>query len=143
MYSRNSSGLSASDMLVNPRTSENRMLNSAARGSMLYFSGSSALLSTSSGGTYWPNSSVNWRLLRVSTKYPYDMLRANSAMIISRVEASGSTIPPPDQTTTFNPVKSTMPASETSMPLSGPRNGTRIDTTIPPSSNRTTSAPSM
>ena len=68
MYSRSSSGLSASEMLVKPRTSEKRMVSSALLGSMLYFDGSAAMRSTSSGGTYWPKSSVNWRLERDSTK---------------------------------------------------------------------------
>ena len=68
MYSRSSSGLSASEMPVKPRTSENRIVRSALRGSILYLRGSAAILSTSSGGTYWPNRSVNWRLERDSTK---------------------------------------------------------------------------
>ncbi|MNC92840.1 hypothetical protein D3C83_93460 [compost metagenome] len=68
MYSRSSSGLSISEIPVKPRTSENRMVSSACFGSMVYFSGSEAIRSTSSGGTYWPNSSVNWRLERDSTK---------------------------------------------------------------------------
>ena len=68
-----SSGFSISEMPVKPRTSENNIVSSAAFGSMVYFSGSEAIRSTSSGGTYCPNSSVNWRLERDSTKYPYAM----------------------------------------------------------------------
>ena len=68
MYDARSPGERLSEIVVKPRTSENRMVSSAAVGSMLYLVGSRAISSTSSGGTYCPNKAVNSRLLRDSTK---------------------------------------------------------------------------
>ncbi len=68
MYSRSTSGLSDSEMLVKSRTSQNRIVSSALFGSMLYLSGSRAIRSTSSGGTYWPKRPASRRFERDSTK---------------------------------------------------------------------------
>ena len=70
MNADRSFGFNASEMEVNPTISEKSTVSCSLRPSMLYFWGSWAILSTSSGGTYCPNSSVNWRLERDSTKYP-------------------------------------------------------------------------
>jgi len=69
MYSRRCSGLSASDMLVKPRTSENSIVRSASLRPMVLLRVLGHLVHEL-GRHVLPEELGDWRFERVSTEYP-------------------------------------------------------------------------